>query len=233
LLWQKKEVAIGEIMDRQRVLLDRLIELSTISSHKTLASGLYAVSAARSLVLRHQDPTAAIEAGRKALAVPVDAPSQRAWCRKLEASLALSAADWAQQKGQPVMPHLEQAVAAARQAVTTWGDSYDNHGELSRALLRLAEARQPQPAPELIEEGLRSAAAALFHNLSFAEAHALRAGHYLLKARLPLARSERLAAAQQAQESFAQAVKMNAVLKTVYADHIQKTEQLAAALSTH
>ena len=28
LIWQKKEVAIGEIMDRQRVLLDRLIELS-------------------------------------------------------------------------------------------------------------------------------------------------------------------------------------------------------------
>ncbi|MFO0579222.1 MAG: protein kinase [Polyangia bacterium] len=107
---------------------------------------------------------------------------------------------------------LLRAVELARRGVTLGDDDAEAHLSLARALWRLAAESLPEARPEALAQGLASVERTLAHNPRHEQAHAVRAGLYLVRAQSAREPAARTADVALAQRGFAEAVRLNPLL---------------------
>ena len=187
-----------------------------------------AVDKVRILAFLRKDLASDLQHARRLLAAcPAVLPQQpypQAMCRAQSAILSLSAAEFATTQGQPALPHLREALAAAQKAYAIFGRNVEYVELVAQAALRLAEA-QPYPAPALIQEGLDRATEAIKMSAVRAESYALRGALLLLQSQAASTADKRALLARQAQEALSIAFKKNALLRGRYGQRLQQAER--------
>ncbi|HLL82975.1 MAG TPA: protein kinase [Longimicrobium sp.] len=176
-------------------------------------------------VRENRDPGAAAAAGQQALAEATRIDAGCADCRILSARLALAEADWARRQGQAALPQLRRALAEGRRAVALY-PYYESHQELARACWKLAQALPPGEAAATVTEGLTHVERALKFDANLAQAHAIRGGLLLLRARAVREAAARLDTTQQARAAFARALELNPLLRRELEDVSRELEVL-------
>ena len=172
-----------------------------------------------------REPTAALEAARKAQKEAHRLDSGWVEYRLASARIALVEAAWARQRGRPELPFLHQALAEARRAVEMY-PYYETHQLLARVYWRLAEAPPPGGAPTSITEGLAQVERALRLDPNLAHAQALRGGLLLSRARTTREPAERLDTLRQARAAFTRALELNPLLRREYEAPLREVESL-------
>lgn len=215
---------IAELLQQHRALLDGVGSAAAPTPISAAGIGILARDEARLLLLKGEDPLAALARAQDAVRVCLSFDSLRYLCHKLASEIALTRADWALRQRRPVLPHLQEAVAAARLAVADDAGALidEAHLQLARSLLRRLEAEPVRASLAEIEQGLASTARTLSMSVGYAEAVALRGGFLLLKARLASRAPERQSLTAEARSAFDRAVQMNPRLGAEYRDHIRR-----------
>ncbi len=168
------------------------------------------------------DPGVAIGLGRQA----VERAIQDAACSDCEierARVELVAAAWDQRQGRRGTALL-QALNAARRAVALY-PYYEAHQQLANVYWRLAETSPPGEARTAVTEGLKQVALALQLDPGLAQAHAIRGGLLLVRARQEPNAEARRELLVQARAALSRAVELNPLLRREYAAPLRQAEE--------
>ncbi|MCY1021432.1 serine/threonine-protein kinase [Pyxidicoccus sp. MSG2] len=178
-------------------------------------------------LMERGEPGSELAAGRQALQEAYRYDSRCADCHIAGARLGLVEATWAARRGRSPVPVLQQALTEARRAVALY-PYFEAHQELARVCWRLSEAQPAAQALPAITEGLAQVDLALRLAPDLAEAHAVRGGLLLGRARTLPGAAERLELIRQARAALARAFELNPLLRREYEALVRDTQALAS-----
>ncbi|MCY1023798.1 protein kinase domain-containing protein [Pyxidicoccus sp. MSG2] len=171
-----------------------------------------------------RNPDGDLQAGRRALVEAYRNDAGCVDCRVVSARLSMVEAAWAKRRGRPGVPLLQQALAEARQAVELY-PYYEAHQELARVYWHLAEEQPASAALESIARGEEQVGLALKLDPALAQAHAIRGGLLLTRARLERQAATRMETLRQARAALVRAVELNPLLRREYEEPLREVEQ--------
>jgi serine/threonine-protein kinase len=216
--------APGSALERAFQHLERSVGINAAYGRTYLYRARGHLVAATQALREERSPDGDLQAGRRALEEAYRHDTGCVDCRVVGARLELVEAAWAKRRGQPGVPLLRRALAEARRAVELY-PYFEAHQELARVYWRLAEEQPAGAAHEALARGEAQVDLALRLDPALAQAHALRGGLLLTRARLEPRAATRMQTLRQARDALARAVELNPLLRREYAEPLREVEQ--------
>jgi Flp pilus assembly protein TadD len=206
-----------------RKYLDRSLSVNPAHARTHLYQGGGFILEATQALQEGRDPGAALEQGRRAVERALRHDASCEGCLIDMARVEMLEADWDQRRGIPGKALL-RALSAARRAVELY-PYYETHQELARVYWRLAETAAPGDARTAVSEGLKQAELALQLYPGLAQAHAIRGGLLLVRARHLRDVAERHQVVLQARAALAKAIELNPLLRREFEAPLREAEE--------
>jgi serine/threonine-protein kinase len=211
-------------LELARQYLERALRINKVYGrtyfHQAMSFSLEAAHALQ----EGRDPGTALEQGRQGLerALQYQAGCVDCWIEK--ARMSLMTAAWEQRRGSSGAARLQQALTEARHAVEMYPYS-ESHQELARVYWRLAESAAPAGSLRAVSEGLKQVELVLRRDPGLAQAHAIRGGLLLVRARRAGKTEERREALLQADAALLRAVELNPLLRREHEPSLREARE--------
>lgn len=174
-----------------------------------------------------KDPNSVLDQAREASQKSIRFNDQILQTYAIASETELVAAKYALDHQQSPEKYFNESEKIIRKVLAINKNTYDSLGSLSSLCMLRASYLQKsgRPISNEIDKGLAAADQALQINPQMAEVLATRGKLYLLRAQ-SVSATERMKAAQKAEESFVEAIKIKASYKKLYASNLEEARKL-------